>query len=490
MHMNYCAREDSWETLDIKEIQPVNPKRNQPWIFIKRTDDEAEAPILCPPDAEATHWKRPWCCKRLKVGGEGNDRGWDGQMASLINGHEFEQAPRDSEGQGSLACCSPWGHKESNTTEWLNNNNKGQVISRNLKRQQGTSEGFWAGWWCDHISIWKHHPGCWVQTGLHEVKKEMWKPMKYTSSRWDGAWSRMSVGLRNRKGWMDLWDTEEEQWTGCGDELASGGVGEGEAVVVTLTSPRPWPLAPAPLSTSTPNAHSHLAAKFYFSKFHLKQAPSSPHKITGIPNCWLGHLCSPGNIVAPTSTPHSHSWPALCPTPWTCLPDFSHPSGLSFNITSSERAPSSTSLFSSQHWRWACICCLLSIHSPLTHTPQMSMRKRTLTPVFHHRPDIWHSGACWCPIFVEWVISEGNTLCSHQSRQFPSWPRPCMPLKLHLQPHPCTHTHTHTHTLPCTSLYACSCIPHTCAHIHILGSTMSTWLQFPKHQTFDTWFPL
>ena len=133
MHLNYCAREDSRETLDSKEIQPVNHTGNQPWIFIKRTVVEAEAPILCPPDAEATHWKRPWCCKRLKVGGEGNDRGWDGQMASLINGHEFEQAPRDSEGQGSLACCSPWGHKESNTTEWLNSNNKGQVILRSLK---------------------------------------------------------------------------------------------------------------------------------------------------------------------------------------------------------------------------------------------------------------------------------------------------------------------------------------------------------------------
>ena len=56
----------------------------QSWIFIGRTDAEAEAPILWPPDViELTHWKRPWCWERLKVGGEEDDRGWDGWMASL-----------------------------------------------------------------------------------------------------------------------------------------------------------------------------------------------------------------------------------------------------------------------------------------------------------------------------------------------------------------------------------------------------------------------
>ena len=68
--------------LDCKEIQPVNSKGNQSWIFIGRTDVEAETPILRPCDAKS-HLKRSWCWKRLKVGGEGNDRGWDGWMASL-----------------------------------------------------------------------------------------------------------------------------------------------------------------------------------------------------------------------------------------------------------------------------------------------------------------------------------------------------------------------------------------------------------------------
>ena len=69
--------------LDCKEIQSVHPKGNQSWIFIGRTDVEAETPILWPPDnEELTHWKGPRCWERLKLGGEGDNRGWDGWMAS------------------------------------------------------------------------------------------------------------------------------------------------------------------------------------------------------------------------------------------------------------------------------------------------------------------------------------------------------------------------------------------------------------------------
>ena len=69
--------------LDCKEIQSVHPKGNQSWIFIGRTDVEAETPVLWPPDAKNWHWKRPWCWERLKVGGDGDNREWDGWMASL-----------------------------------------------------------------------------------------------------------------------------------------------------------------------------------------------------------------------------------------------------------------------------------------------------------------------------------------------------------------------------------------------------------------------
>ena len=70
--------------LDCKEIQPVHPKGNQSWIFIERTDTGIETPILWPLDAKTwlIYLKRPWCWERLKVRGEGDDRGWDGWMAS------------------------------------------------------------------------------------------------------------------------------------------------------------------------------------------------------------------------------------------------------------------------------------------------------------------------------------------------------------------------------------------------------------------------
>ena len=70
--------------LDCKEIQPVHPTGDQFWVFTGRTDVEAETPTLlvtwC---EELTHWKRPWCWEGLGAGGEGDNRGWDGWMASL-----------------------------------------------------------------------------------------------------------------------------------------------------------------------------------------------------------------------------------------------------------------------------------------------------------------------------------------------------------------------------------------------------------------------
>ena len=106
--------------LDCKEIKPVNRKGNQFWIFIGRTDAEAEAPILWPPDVKSRlTGKDPDAGKdwRWEEKGMTEDKmvGWHHR----INGHEFEQALGDGEGQGSLACCSPW---ESDTTEQLSNN--------------------------------------------------------------------------------------------------------------------------------------------------------------------------------------------------------------------------------------------------------------------------------------------------------------------------------------------------------------------------------
>ena len=107
--------------LDGKVIKPVNPKGNQSWIFIERTDVEAEAPILWPHDAK--NWligKDPKSGKdwRQEEKGMTEDEmvGWHHRL----NGQEFEQAPGVGDGQGSLACCHPRVRKESDMTEWLN----------------------------------------------------------------------------------------------------------------------------------------------------------------------------------------------------------------------------------------------------------------------------------------------------------------------------------------------------------------------------------
>ena len=104
--------------LDCK-IKPVNPKGNQSWILFGRTDAEAEATILWPPDAK--NWligKDPDAGKDWRQKGTTEDEmvGWH----HGLDGHDFEQAPGIGDGQGNLVCCSPWGRKESDTTEGLN----------------------------------------------------------------------------------------------------------------------------------------------------------------------------------------------------------------------------------------------------------------------------------------------------------------------------------------------------------------------------------
>ena len=105
-----------WSPLDYKEMKPDNPKGNQSWIFIGRTD--AEAPILWPPDAKSWFIGRdPDAGKDWRQEEKGTTEnemiGWH----HWLNGHESEQTQGDGEGQGGLACCNSWGHKESVTTE-------------------------------------------------------------------------------------------------------------------------------------------------------------------------------------------------------------------------------------------------------------------------------------------------------------------------------------------------------------------------------------
>ena len=104
--------------LDCKEIQPVHSE-DQPWDFFGTNDAKAETPVLWPPHAKCCLIGKDWCWEGLGAGGEGDDRGWDGLMASLTQWTWVWVNSRVDDGQGGLACCDSWGRKESDMTEWL-----------------------------------------------------------------------------------------------------------------------------------------------------------------------------------------------------------------------------------------------------------------------------------------------------------------------------------------------------------------------------------
>ena len=114
----------------------VHPKGNQSWIFTGRADAKAETPILWPPDVkELIHWKRPWYWEGLGVGGKGDDRGWDDWMVSSTQWTWIWVNSRSWWWTERPGVCSPWGRKESDTTERLN----------------WTDSGWWEGAWGEHV---------------------------------------------------------------------------------------------------------------------------------------------------------------------------------------------------------------------------------------------------------------------------------------------------------------------------------------------------
>ena len=123
---NWCFRtavlEKTLESpLDCKEIQPVHHKWNRSWMFIGRADAKAEAPILWPPDVK--NWltgKDPDAGKDWRQEEKGTTEDEMVEWHYRLDGHEFEQASGVDDGQGSLVCCSPWGHRELDMTEPLN----------------------------------------------------------------------------------------------------------------------------------------------------------------------------------------------------------------------------------------------------------------------------------------------------------------------------------------------------------------------------------
>ena len=169
--------------LDFEEIKPVQLKGNKSWIFIGKTDAEAEAPILWPADSK--NWligKDPdtvqdWRQEEKEMT-ENKMVGWHHQLS----GHEFEQALEDAEGQGSLACCSSWGCKESGTTERLNNNNSAPEWGLH-------HPVFWIRWqssfYCKPVPwssrCWKHLAGSHITHSFSWLKKRRAKHQAITT---------------------------------------------------------------------------------------------------------------------------------------------------------------------------------------------------------------------------------------------------------------------------------------------------------------------
>ena len=107
--------------LDWKEIKPVNPKGDQSWIFIAETDAEAEAPVFWPPNLK--NWfigKNPDYWEEWRQEEKGPTKDEMVEWHHQLDGYEFEQALGVGYEQESLACCSPWDHKDLDMTEWLN----------------------------------------------------------------------------------------------------------------------------------------------------------------------------------------------------------------------------------------------------------------------------------------------------------------------------------------------------------------------------------
>ena len=148
MLLNCGVGEDSWESLGLREIQPVNPKGNQSWIFIGRTDVEAETPIFWPPDAKNwLIWKDPDAGKDWRWEEKGVTEDEVVRWHHWLNGHEFEWTLGVGDEQGGLVCRSPWGRKELDMTEQLNWTEL-NVVSWKLGNLRS---GYWHGIW---VSRW------------------------------------------------------------------------------------------------------------------------------------------------------------------------------------------------------------------------------------------------------------------------------------------------------------------------------------------------
>jgi len=156
--------------LDCMEIQPVNPKGNQSWIFIGRTDDEAEALILWLPDTRSWFTRKDpddWKDWRQEEKGMTEDEvvGWH----LWCDGCEFEQALGVGDAQGGLQCCSSWGCKEWDMTEqpnWIHSHTYPEKIFSKMDMEQWTGSKLGK----EYVKAVYCHPAYLLQCRIHHVK--------------------------------------------------------------------------------------------------------------------------------------------------------------------------------------------------------------------------------------------------------------------------------------------------------------------------------
>ena len=174
--------------LECKDIKPVNPKGNQSWTFIGKTDTEVEAPILWPPDVK--NWligKNPDAGKDWGQEEKGMTEdemvGWH----HWLDGHEFEQAPGVDDGQGSLACFSPWSRKELDTTEQLNWIFHCVYVTPLFLKKKILLEPL--ATWCEEPVLWERP---WYWKGLKAGGKgdeSGWDGWMASLTRWTWVWA-------------------------------------------------------------------------------------------------------------------------------------------------------------------------------------------------------------------------------------------------------------------------------------------------------------
>ena len=128
MLLNCGVGEDSSESLGLQGDQT-----SQSWMLIGRIDAEAKTPIIWPPDWKNDSLEKTLMLGKTEGGRRGGNRGWDGWMTSLTQWTWVWVNFGVGDGQGGLACCSLWGHKKLDTTEWLNWTDKKLTVSRSLK---------------------------------------------------------------------------------------------------------------------------------------------------------------------------------------------------------------------------------------------------------------------------------------------------------------------------------------------------------------------